>query len=153
MFYFETSWIAFRRWLRLSIYSVMLLLWELRRNKSTKWTNWNISTLLSTELEILLYVAKNIYILRNVLVWTCTNLWIMMMLNDKSYMILQRFYCCGFKVVLNRLLCGLCGPRLCSHAAKRKKNFTVSHFIWHSALWKDPTVGFLKHVLLVIIEV
>lgn len=27
-------------------------------------------------------------------------------------MISQRFYCCGPKVVLNRLLCDLCGPRL-----------------------------------------
>lgn len=151
MFYFWTSWIAFRRWLRLFIpwcYCYENSDATNQQNEQTETSrpyrllNWRISYMLQ----------KNI--LRNVLVWTCTNLWIMMMLNDKSYMILQRFYCCGSKVVLNRLLCGLCGPRLCSHGAKRKKkNFTESHFIWHSALWKDLTVGFLKYTLLVIIEV
>lgn len=45
-------------------------------------------------------LQKNIYILRNVLVWTCINLWIMILMIN--HMVLQRFYCCGTKVVLSR---------------------------------------------------
>lgn len=108
---FLNFWLRFYLRLSKSIYFSMLLPWELQRQQINKMNKLkNISTLSSTELENILNVAKNI--LRNVLVWTCINLWIMIMLNDKSYMISQRFYCCGSKVVLNRLLCDLCGPRL-----------------------------------------
>lgn len=73
--------------------------------------------------------------------WTCINLWIMITLNDKLYKISQRFYYCGSKVVLNRLLSDLCDPRLCSRAAGITC-CTMSHFIWDSAFWEDPILGF-----------
>lgn len=61
------------------------------------------------------------------------------MLNDKSYRISQRFYCCGSKVVLNRLF-NLCDPRLCSHAAKKNKQQCSLSGVISSGSGKDPTV-------------
>lgn len=47
--------------------------------------------------NILNVAKKKKWLPRNVLVWTCINLWIIM-LNDKLYQISQRFYCyCGLK--------------------------------------------------------
>lgn len=106
---FLNLWIAFRLWfiLRLlkSIYFLLLLPWELKRQQINKNEQTETSQTSSTELENILNVAKNVR--RNVLVWTCIILW-MIMCNDKSYKIWQRFCCCGSKVVLNRLLSDLC---------------------------------------------
>lgn len=55
-------------------------------------------------------------------------------------MISQRFYCCGSKVVLNRLLCDLHGPRLCSHAAKNTVLWVESFHLDFSLLKRSDCV-------------
>lgn len=64
-----------------SIYFLLLLPWELKRqqiNKTNKLEHLDLIVYWTGEY---LNVAKNV--LRNVLVWTCIKLWIMIMLNDK----------------------------------------------------------------------
>lgn len=144
--FFLNFWIASDFSSRLSTEYLFLVATAMRTengNKSTNWTNWSISTLSSTELGNIFKCCKK-KILRNVLVWTCINLWIIM-LNEKLYKILQRFYCCGSKVVLNRLLSDMCEPMLCSRAAKISF-FTVSHFIWSSASLWDLKYGTSHHL-------
>ena len=101
--------------------------------------------------NILNVAKKKKKLQRNVLVWTCINLWIIM-LNDKLYQISQRFYCyCGLK---KWFLIGCC--LTCEAALRKIKVLHSESFhpgVRRSVIgWNDSMVVFLQCLVKVLTE-